>query len=103
MSVSLLLKTFAPTSDTDTEALTEVSKIVERVRSGWPVDTLEILKTKNPGLLEALQRTESQIDSLVAISNKPPQIKKEFRKTLGEYEKVGTMCGIYANRHSAKR
>jgi hypothetical protein len=103
MSVSLLLKTLASTSEIDVEAMNEVTKVVERGRSTWPSDTLDILKTKNPGLLEALQRTESQVDSLVAITNKPLQIKREFKKTLMEYEKVGSMCGAYAKRHSLKR
>ena len=103
MSVSLLHKTLASTSEVDADALGEVSKIVARVKAEWPIDTLEILKIKNPGLLESLQRAESQVDSLVAITNKPPQIKREFKKTLVEYEKVGTMCGMYAKRHTKSK
>lgn len=100
MSVSLFLKTIVATSEMDAKTLSEVAEIVAKVKQDWPVDTLEILKLKNPDLLAILQRTENQISSLVDITNMPPQVKREYKKTLCEYEKVGALCGSYAKRHT---
>jgi hypothetical protein len=86
----------------DEEALKKVGQVVLKVSQDWPGDTIEILSQRNLGLLETLGRTESKVESMLFLLNKPTAIKREFTKILAEYEKLGSMCAMYAKRHTKK-
>jgi len=78
-----------------------VDELVLKILKQWPGDTITILTKLNVDLLEKLSQVESQVESLLYITRKPPNIKRTFTKILAEYDKIGTMCAVYAKRHTA--
>lgn len=85
----------------DEEAYKEFKAAHDRISIKWIDGASEIIKSKNPQLLEELDRTLSVLDSLIAIPDKPASIRKQWRETLAMYEKVADQCVIYAKRHMA--
>jgi hypothetical protein len=65
----------------------------------WLTGVYDILKQRNPELLEELNRLESVMDSLLAIPNKPASLRSHWRDTLEQYEKTAMLCVTYAKRH----
>jgi hypothetical protein len=85
--------------EVDMIALSDVNYVVSNIQATWPADTIKILKSRNTGLLETLERAENTIVSFRYIAQKPKQIQREFKKALAELERVGGLCGTYAARH----
>jgi hypothetical protein len=61
--------------------------------------TADVLNERNPDLLTELTKLESVLDSLLAIPNKPPVLKKQWASALAQYEKTAMLCVTYAKRH----
>jgi len=86
-------------SSLDLKAQKEFKAAIDRIGAIWPEGTQDILSKRNPTLLVELSRLENVLGSLIAIPNKPTVLKKKFKQTLEEYEKVASSCVTYARRH----
>ena len=82
------------------DCVKRVRDVINKFGLTWPSGTMAILEARNPELLKKLNSIESRLDSLILILNKPPQLKREFDKTLEEYEHTIGLCSEYARRHS---
>lgn len=86
----------------DFDGLDKLREITDAAGATWPEKALDILKEKNPQLVERLNSLESHINSLLLIPYKPPALRKEFKAKLEDYKKTIEICADYANRHITK-
>lgn len=87
--------------EVDPEGLKELKVVRDRIAEKWRAGTFDILQQKNPELLRKFDNLESQIDSLLILTNKTREIKKKWAAVLSEYEKVALMCITFASRHTS--
>ena len=83
----------------DEQAYAELGKLNGRISTKFPSGAMEILQTKNPEILKKINRLESNINSLVALNNKPKELKKDLANAMVEYERVWDIAIAYVFRH----
>jgi hypothetical protein len=85
----------------DEVSLKEFLEVRERIANSFPDEAFDILKDKNPGLLDEMHKFENIIDSLINIPVKPTAIRKQWKETLAKYDETARLCITYAKRHMA--
>lgn len=86
-------------NEVDLVGLEEFKKLAARVGDRWRVGTLEVLRQRNPELIQKMEALETQIDSLLLITPKPKELKKRYADLLEQYEQTINMAIAYADRH----
>jgi len=71
----------------------------DRIATIWTTEIFDILKERNPDLLDQMTRLEGEIDSLIVIPVKPKALNKQLKDALAKYEQVANDCVQYAARH----
>jgi hypothetical protein len=87
----------------DHDGMDAVREVMNRAGAKWQPEAMDILKQRNPMLLEKLSALENHLNSLLLIAKKPPVLEKEFKTKLKEYEQAIEFCIEYADRHIPKK
>ncbi len=86
-------------TELDFDTLIKIREVISRGAAGWDDYTFKILRTYNKDLLDRLRSCETRLESLAFLKVKPKPVMKQLKADLEEYEKVLSMCVLYADRH----
>ena len=84
---------------TDPEGMKQLAELRDRIADRWLPGTSDVLRSRNPELLDKIKNVESRLNSLLVIADKPKELRTKLKDTLDDYERVCNQAIAYAARH----